>query len=65
MRSNASVIVRSRLMKRNESKTAVKIVDDAVVITKQVVVVGSQINLKEVGIMAGLKPCSVNDAHRV
>jgi len=38
---------------------------DVVVLTKQTVVVGSQINLKEVGFVAGLKPCGEHNAHRV
>jgi len=52
-------------MKRNDSSTAVKIVLDAVVIAEQVVVVGSQINLKEVGFMSGFKPSGVLNTHRV
>ena len=49
-------------MKRNESLSAVKVVVDAVFIAKQVVVVGSQINLKEVSLVAGCEPCDVLDS---
>ena len=49
-------------MKRNESSTAVKTVLDAKLIAKQRVVVGSQINLKEVSLVAGCEPSDVSDS---